>query len=643
MDSLPLCCDTKGPEENGRRTQAITQFDWTGVEENGLVKFDFLGLKTLTLIKHCLAHLAHRGVEVDLLALDYDDPKTYELLRSGDCSGIFQIDNEGILETLVKFQPTVLADLIALVAIYRPGPLQGKVDKIYINIKNGTATPKYEIEALRPVLEETMGLIVYQEQVMRIAQVLANYTLGQADELRKAMGKKIPEGMEKHRDVFVKGALKNNVSAEQANRIFDTMSNFSKYGFNKSHGTGYAFIIFQTAYLKAHYPVEFMAALMSSEADDLEKISQLIEESRLKGIEVLPPDINSSYYQTSVKDGKIIFGMGAIKGVGQGAIEAIIEARQSRPFTDLFDFCARVEGKKVTKKVVETLIKCGAMDVSGGAPRESLLAALPLALDLKPKSKKPKPTVSLLAGLAPPPTPAVDIPVARHWPEVAPMSQEERLGLEKELLGFYVSGHPLNDYVLAMNAIRTHTMTEAKNLPTDSKVRICGQLTGYSQKVSKKGNVFASAKLTDVNDSIDVMFFERLINKSGDLLTDGTVLIVTGKVSGNDLNDKGRPKVVADRVDELDGSLSRVFPTIQIETSVENLDPVIAFFADKTEPGDTPNRKLTQVILKIFDGQGRGVYALDDKVDLRVELLKSALTSIGHHNTLKCLDGYSYH
>ncbi|MDR2366854.1 MAG: DNA polymerase III subunit alpha [Deltaproteobacteria bacterium] len=637
MEILPIFCDTKVAEENGRRTQVITQYDLKGVEENGLVKFDFLGLKTLTLIKHCLALLSKRGIDIDLLDLDYDDPKTYELLRSGDASGIFQIENEGILSTMVRFSPTRIEDLIALVAIYRPGPLQNRVDEIYINIKNGFAKPEYELEALRPILEETMGVIVYQEQVMRIAQVLANYTLGQADELRKAMGKKLPAEMEKHRAIFMKGATGNGVPQDKAKHIFDMMASFSEYGFNKSHSAGYAFIIFQTAYLKAHYPLEFMASLMSSEADDLEKIGRLIDECRAKGIEVLPPDVNTSSYGTSVKDGKIVFGLGAIKGVGQGAIEAIIEAREAKPFVDLFDFCDRVEGKKLNKRVVEALIKCGAMDRSGGAPRESLLAALPQALEQKVKAKKAKPLVSLLSGLAPP-KPVARIPSARIWPQAEAMTPEERLAHEKELLGFYISGHPLNRYAQAFEAIKTHDMAQAKKLPNNAKVRVCGQLSNYSLRVSKKNANYATAKLSDVNDSIEVMFFDKLLKKKGDLLVEGAVLIVTGKVSGNDWNEKGRPKIVADFVDELDGSLSGPFPSLVVETSLENLRPVMDYLADKTEPHDPHARKLSRVFLKIFDGDGRAVYATNGYLELRVDFLTEATNALGRHNLVKCSD-----
>jgi DNA polymerase-3 subunit alpha len=640
MDLLPVFADTKAPEENGRRTQVITQYDLNGVEQNGLVKFDFLGLKTLTLIKHCLQLLALRGVEVDLLELDYDDPKTYEMLRSGDCSGVFQIENEGILNTLIKFVPSRIEDLIALAAIYRPGPLQNKVDKIYIAIKNGKAQPEYELEALKPILEETMGVIVYQEQVMRIAQVLANYTLGQADELRKAMGKKSSEQMKKQRDVFMKAAVANNVPLDKANKIFEMMSSFSEYGFNKSHSAGYAFLIFQTAYLKAHYPIEFMAALMTSEADDTEKIGKLIDECRLKDIEVLPPDINASSYGTSVSDGKIVFGLGAIKGIGQGAIEAIIEARTSRPFIDLYDFCERVGGKKITKKVVESLIKCGAMDKSGGATREVLLEVLPQALESREKPKKNRPVTNLLTGLAPP-KPIVGAPVQRFWPQVPPMPPEERLGYEKALLGFYVSGHPLSPYVFAMDAIKTHPLGKLKKLYPNSKVTVCGQLSNLSVRNSKKGNKFATGKINDITDTVDIILFDKLLKTKADILVDGAVLILTGRMSDDERSAKRAPKIVVDNVHELDGALSGVFPFVTVETSIDQLDTVINFFCPRVEPKDSPGKKLSRVVLNIFDGKGRAFYELNDSIELTLDFFKEASNSLGRRNPIRCSNSYS--
>jgi DNA polymerase-3 subunit alpha len=639
MEVLPVFIDSKVPEENGRRTQVITQYDLKGVEENGLVKFDFLGLKTITLIKHCLALLEKRGITIDLLELDYNDPKTYELLRRGDVSGVFQIDNQGILEKLVKLGPTRIEDLIALVALYRPGPLESGMVDNFIKIKNGLASPVYDLDILKPILEETLGVIVYQEQVMRIAQVLAGYSLGLADDLRAAMGKKQQEVMEKHRVIFMKGAIENKIPEHKAKQIFEKMENFAKYGFNKSHSVAYAFITFQTAYLKTYYPVEFMASLMSSEADDQEKISSLIDECRLSGIEILPPDVNTSIYRTSVEDGKILFGLGAIKGIGQGAIESIIEARKSGPFLDLFDFCKRIDSKKITKRVLETLIKCGAMDRSGGAPREVLLAALPIALEQKAKQpKKAKPTGNLLAGLAPPPPPTTT--EVRNWPNVPPMSSNERLGYEKELLGFYVTGHPLSPYFPTIDAIKSHNISTAKKISSNSTVRLCGQISNYTSKVSKKNNNYATAKLLSINDSIEVMFFHKLMNKKDDILADGNIVVIFGRVEGNDGNDKGRPKVIADDVIELDGCLSTLFPSIVVNTTLENLSPVSSFFGEKTEPFD-PSKCLSKIYLSIYDGKGNGIYILDNGIELKADFFKDALKSLGQQVTIKCHTVYN--
>jgi DNA polymerase-3 subunit alpha len=394
-------------------------------------------------------------------------------------------------------------------------------------------------------------------------------------------------------------------------------------------------LIFQTAYLKTHYPIEYMAALMTSEADDTEKIGSLIDECRSKGIEVLPPDVNASSLRTSVEDGKIVFGLGAIKGIGQGAIEAILEARESSPFTDLYDFCERISNKKITKKVVESLIKCGAMDKSGGASREVLLEVLPQAMEKREKPKKNKPTVSLLTGLAPPPR-IVGAPTQRFWPEVKPMSQEDRLAFEKDLLGFYVSGHPLLPYVSVMDAIKTHTLTKAKKLPNQTKVTVCGQLSNISVRVSKRGNKFATGKVSDITDSCEIVFFDSLIKKKGDILVDGAVLALSGKVSGNDWNEKGRPKIQVESAAELDGSLSKVFHAVTVETSLKDLDPVIDFFIGRVEPRNSPSKKLSKVVLNISDGNGRAEYELNDQVELSVEFFKEAANSLGPRNLIRC-------
>ncbi|MDR1677166.1 MAG: DNA polymerase III subunit alpha [Deltaproteobacteria bacterium] len=636
MEVLPVFCDTKIAEEDGRRTNVITQYNYKEVEQNGLVKFDFLGLKTLTLIKHCLALLANKGITVDLLTIDFNDPKAYELLRSGKVSGVFQIDNPGIKETLVRLQPTKIEDLVALVALYRPGPIQGGMVDLFIKYKHGLQEPVYDLEILKPILEETLGVIIYQEQVMRISQVMAGYSLGKADELRNAMGKKLPEEMKKHRSIFIEGSVQNNIPLDQATAVFDKIEKFAEYGFNKAHSVAYAYLILWTSYLKAHHPIEYMAALMSSEADNQAKISSLIDECHQDGIEVMPPDLNSSFYKTSVDKGRIVFGLGAIKGVGQGAIDTIIEARKKRPFIDLYDFCERIDGKKVTRRVVESLIKCGAMDSFGGSHRTALLACLPLALEQNTKKHKTKPPkVSLLSGLAPP-KPVEIKPQARMWPEVQAMTVEERLGFEKELLGFYVTGHPLDPYKPAMEILRSHSMAEAKLVTTKTKVVLCGQLKNYSCRVSKKGNTYATALLSSFDDSIEVMFFHSVIQKYKDLLEEGKVLVIIGSIDGVNPDEKRRPKILADKVAELDGNISKLFPSIVLDTSVDHLTPIINFFSGRTlKQKSSKERGLSSVYFKISDGSGQGLYRLDDTVELSVDFFQDVGRHLGP-KALKC-------
>ncbi|MDR1309105.1 MAG: DNA polymerase III subunit alpha, partial [Deltaproteobacteria bacterium] len=632
MEHMPVFCDPKSPEAEGRRTQVITQYNFECVEQNGLVKFDLLGLKTLTLIKHCLALLREKGTELDLAGIDYADQKTFALLCSGDVSGLFQIENQGIRDVLVRLKPNRLEDIVALVALYRPGPLKSGMVDTYIRVKNGQAEAKYDLDVLRPILEETFGVIVYQEQVMRIAQVLAGYTLGKADELRKAMGKKRPEEMARHRAIFMEGTAANGIPEHKASQIFDLMEKFAEYGFNKSHSVAYAYITFQTAFLKAYHPVEFMASLISSEADNQEKISRLISECRQAGIEVRPPDVGTSHFRTSVEDGAIVFGLGAVKGLGQGAIEAIIEARAEGPFKDLFDFCARINGKKVTRRVVEALIKCGAFDKCGGAPREVLLTALPEAMDVTKSRQRRGPAggATLFASLAPPPE------KKRVWPKAPPMSENERLEQEKELLGFYVSGHPLARFLPAIEAIRTDSIPGAKTSRDRGKVRLCGQLSGFALKISKKGNSYASPLLSDHEDSIEVMVFDKLIKRRKDILADGRLVIVTGKIEGTGPEDSGRPKIMADDIADLEESLARMFPSLIVHTSVNDLEPVVSFLGGKTRPPVPKGGPATSVFLSIRDAQGRAIYRLDRKLDISVDFFAEASRSLGRYNTLAC-------
>ncbi|HEY3169300.1 MAG TPA: DNA polymerase III subunit alpha, partial [Candidatus Binatia bacterium] len=369
VDHLPLFVDKDGG--------IVTQFDMTCVEKIGLVKFDFLGLKTLTLIHDCLKLIdVTRGEKIDLNRLVLDDKKTYQTLCNGNTTGVFQLESGGIREMTVKIRPNCFEDLVAILALYRPGPLDSGMAEEYIKRKLGKEKIKYLHPLLEPILKDTYGVIVYQEQVMQIAQVLAGYTMGDADFLRRAMGKKDPEEMAAQRERFVGGARGKKIDEKRAGEIFDQMETFARYGFNKSHSAAYALVSYQTAYLKTHYPVEFMAMLMTSEMGDTDKVIKNLAECRSKDIEVLAPDINESRADFTPVGNKIRFGLAAVKNVGEKAVEVILESRaQDGPFESLFDFCRRVDMTAVNRRVIESLIKCGAFD-STQVSRARMLGAL---------------------------------------------------------------------------------------------------------------------------------------------------------------------------------------------------------------------------------------------------------------------------
>ncbi|MDR2443304.1 MAG: DNA polymerase III subunit alpha [Deltaproteobacteria bacterium] len=638
---LPLFCESKSPEKDGRRTQVITQFELGGVEENGLVKFDFLGLKTLTLIRHSLRILAERGVNIDIERLDYGDKETFELLGRGDVSGVFQLENEGIREVVMRLKPDCLEDIIALVALYRPGPLKSGMVDTFIKVKHGLEEASYELEDLVPILKETSGVILYQEQVMRIAQVLAGYSLGEADILRRAMGKKKPDEMNEQKSRFVQGATQRGIPTSTADRIFELISKFAEYGFNKSHSAAYGVITYQTAWLKTHYPLEFMAALMTSEQDNRKKISRIMGECRRRGINVCPPDVNTSNFKFTVSDDKIIFGLGAIKGLGQSAIEAIIEARKDKPCSDLYDFCQKASSQKVNRRVIECLIKCGAFDRCGGAERPSLLAALDdaMAVGVKSRQKKQKPVqMSLFASLTPPSK------QNRVWPVAKAQTEAERLAWEKELLGFYVTGDPLSRYEAAMVALRDIPLGSVEQLADNVKVKLCGTLTNVQFKESKNGKPYAFATLEDSEGSVEIAIWNNVLSKSSDLIENDRVVVVSGVIENNSNEDKKyRLKLKANEILDFEQALESRTASLTIDTSLNDLDKIIEFLASQTLKAKSETVKptsLATIYLSVLDGLGRAVYRLDQQLKLSVDFFQEAQKShlLDGYTVLKCSD-----
>ncbi|UXI66809.1 DNA polymerase III subunit alpha [Tahibacter amnicola] len=544
-DFAPLYCEAGG-------TGVVTQFDKDDVESVGLVKFDFLGLRTLTIIdwavKAINARRARSGLEpVDITAIPIDDADSYKLLKSCATTAVFQLESRGMKELIKKLQPDTFEDIIALVALFRPGPLQSGMVDDFINRKHGRAEVTYPHPKLEPVLKPTYGVIVYQEQVMQIAQVLAGYTLGGADLLRRAMGKKKPEEMAKERVKFEAGSAENGVDAQLATSIFDLMEKFAEYGFNKSHSAAYALVSYQTAWLKAHFPAEFMAAVLSSDMDNTDKVVNFLDETRAMNLRVLPPDVNASAYMFEALDnGAIRYGLGAIKGVGQGACENIVAERErGGNYRDLLDFCQRVDLQKLNKRVLEALINAGALDAL--APnRASLMAQLPEVVKAAEQHLRDRIAgQNDMFGASSPAAPVLDLPVVDEWP------LEQRLSGERETLGHYLSGHPTDSWKSQLLQLATCPLgeIEQKYQPPKFKKKdddennrfrrgpdtpwtVAGQVVG----LRKRGDTMAFVQLEDWSGRIEVSFFREAFVEFSPLLTRDAILVVEGGLSFDDFS-----------------------------------------------------------------------------------------------------------
>jgi DNA polymerase-3 subunit alpha len=517
---LPLYTDPKSGAQ-------VTQFAMGYVEKIGLVKFDFLGLKTLTVIDNALRLIrAGKDPEFDLRLIRDDDPETYRLLCAGETTGVFQLESSGMKELLVKLKPNCFEDVIAICALYRPGPLgSGMVDD-FIQRKHGRKKITYDFPQLEPILKDTYGVIVYQEQVMLIAQVLARYSLGGADLLRRAMGKKKPEEMAKQKEIFLKGARENKLDPKKAEGVFDLMEKFAAYGFNKSHSAAYALIAYHTAYLKAHYPVEFMAALLTEDMENTDKVIKNISEVRSMGIEVLPPDINASDRSFTVHDKSIRFGLGAVKGVGAAALESIIESRKEEPFASLHEFCERVDLRKVNKKVLEALIKCGALASLGGK-RSQYMAVLEEAMEVGQKVQREREVgqESLFGAeeiISHNGNGYGKLPAMDEWAE------KILLGFEKEALGFYITGHPLARHEEAIRRFATCDTAGLAERSDKEEVRVCGIVSGLKELTTRKGDRMAFVTLEDLSGFVEMVVFPEVYAASMELLKSEEPLLVAG-------------------------------------------------------------------------------------------------------------------
>jgi len=554
INYLPLYKDSRGEE-------VVAQYDMKCVEKVGLIKFDLLGLKTLTVIKYCLDFIKeNQGVEVDIGKIPLDDKKAYDLLGQGDTGGVFQLESSGMKDVLQRLLPSTFEDIIAVVALYRPGPLGGGYVDKFIERKHGRQKVEYALPQMEDLLRETYGVLVYQEQVMRIAVELADYSMGEADKLRKAMGKKIPELMEAQKDKFLSGAKKNNIPEKTAKAIFDDMAQFAHYGFNKSHAAAYSLVAYQTAYLKAHYPVAFMAALLTMDMGNTEKVVRYLAECEKREVEVVPPNVNWSVWEFRAEGDKVRFGLGAVKGVGRGAVEAIIEGREEAEYRSIYDFCERVDLKRVNKRTLEGLIRGGAFD-GLGPDRASMMAAVEGAVERGQRAARERDAgqtnifemmgESVSADFAP-----------ETYPEVTPWTSTELLSGEKEALGFYLTGHPLARFESLMKRLGVVETSMVPYLSNGQQALVGGVLTG-KKVLNRKGSneQWAFITLTDLKGSIDVAVFSSLYRDVVELLEEEDVpLLVRGTV---DISED-RVRVKAGEIMRLEDAPSRLSLTLHL-------------------------------------------------------------------------------
>ncbi|WP_373456260.1 DNA polymerase III subunit alpha [Rhizobium sp. L1K21] len=504
-----------------RSDMPVTQFNMKWVEQAGLVKFDFLGLKTLTVLKTAVDFVAKRGIKIDLAGLPLDDELTYKMLSRGETVGVFQVESAGMRKALIGMRPDRIEDIIALVALYRPGPMEN------IPVYNARKHGEEEIASIHPkidyLLAETQGVIVYQEQVMQIAQVLSGYSLGEADLLRRAMGKKIKEEMDKQRARFVDGAVANGVSKPQADMIFDLLAKFANYGFNKSHAAAYAIVSYQTAYMKAHYPVEFLAASMTLDMANTEKVNDFRQDANRLGIEVIPPSVQTSFRHFETGENRIYYSLAALKGVGDAAVEHIVAVRGDKPFASLEDFCLRIDPKMINRRVLESLICAGALDCFG-INRAALLGGIERILGYAQSASEERSSgqFNMFGG-------AATGPEKISLPDYTPLLPSEELLREFQVLGFYLSAHPLDSYRELLAKLRVQTFGEFSQAVRQGAGagRLAGTVVSKQERKTKTGNKMGIVTFSDSSGQFEAVLFSEMLNQYRDLLEPGKSLVLT--------------------------------------------------------------------------------------------------------------------
>ncbi|GGI81086.1 DNA-directed DNA polymerase [Shewanella hanedai] len=570
-DFAPIYCDAEG-------LNPVTQFDKNDVETAGLVKFDFLGLRTLTIIDWALQmvnakkdKLGEERIRIESISLT--DPASFRLLQRYETTAVFQLESRGMKDLIKRLQPDCFEDMIALVALFRPGPLQSGMVDNFIERKHGREAvsypdAEYQHDSLQWVLEPTYGIILYQEQVMQIAQVLAGYSLGGADMLRRAMGKKKPEEMAKQRGTFEEGSINNGVDGELSMKIFDLVEKFAGYGFNKSHSAAYALVSYQTLWLKTHYPAEFMAAVMSADMDNTDKIVILVDECERMGMPLLPPDVNKGLLKFNVdEEGKIVYGIGAIKGVGDGPVDSILAARKDGPFKDLFDFCARVDLKKLNKRIMEKLIYAGALD-SLGPHRAAMMATLPEAIRAADQNAKAEAIGQHdMFGLLN----SDQEDVKQQFVECAPWPDKVWLEGERDTLGLYLTGHPINQY---LKELKHYTSCRLKDIhPTErgKTMKAAGLVVATRVMMTKRGSKMGLVTLDDKSARLEVMLFTEAFEKFNHLLEKDRILIIEGEVSFDDF--AGGNRMTARNIIDMGEARSHFASAVEVDLESQAISP----------------------------------------------------------------------
>ncbi|HNS56271.1 MAG TPA: DNA polymerase III subunit alpha [Smithellaceae bacterium] len=609
----------------------VSQYSMKDIETVGLTKFDFLGLKTLTVIRNAVNFIREsHNIDININDLPLDDRDTYELLMKGETDGVFQLESSGMKDLLVNFKPDHIEDVIALIAAYRPGPMKMIPD--FIARKHGKQQITYELPQLEPILRETYGIILYQEQVMQIANVIGGYTMAQADTLRKMMGKKQVAAMEKEKPKFLEGARNQNINENKAKTIWEQMETFAEYGFNKSHSAAYAIITYQTAYLKAHYPVAFMAALLTSEKDNRDKIIKYMSNCKEMGISILPPDINESQKDFSISGENIRFGLAAVKNVGEAAIESIIAMRQQEKFSSFLDFLSRVDLRKVNKRVIESLIKCGSFD-SMGYKRRQLMECCEAAMEEAQRKQKQKISnqASFFDDLDNSGGAAENGGGSYMIPDLPEWDRKELLSIEKETLGFYISGHPLYGFA---DKLKYVTNTDSASLSTKrdkDTISIAGVISSLSERTTKRKDIMCNVVLEDLQGSVSIIFWADTYKKYYDLLHADEPVVIQGTI---DVGDESL-KVIAQEVISLAVAMENPYKQIRFIIDADKVSPdnIISFGnAIKKYPG-----KYDSYIHIINEKSETIVYLGDEsRLDINDRLKREADSILGEGATTYC-------